>query len=314
MPAPVASRSLGLLWGVSALVMIGVAVWTLSFHLRLPSNLPEESHYRAVAEVWAQEAKPGDAVLLFPWWAERARLFAPEGLPVIGHLRSDHADLKKHPRIWVLSQPDLPRTNQSEFEDGFLPARTRVGEPRHFGPLSLTLYENGRHAPVVFDAAAALARANAYIEQPGGARTPCVQRGEGFQCPGGAHLYIRREWREVLYEPRHCLYLHPPGGAARLVLEWPAATLGEEAVLEAGYIWDRHAFKAAHHTTAYVTLENAQTRERLAEVALPPGLGGVQRASVKTTGEAPLALSVRAANAADRWLCVDFTAFGRRSP
>lgn len=58
-----------------------VALLCLLFHLRLPGRLPSEADYRAAAERLQAEGQPGDAVLLFPWWAERARVYLeqPDG-------------------------------------------------------------------------------------------------------------------------------------------------------------------------------------------------------------------------------------------
>lgn len=106
-----------------------VALLSLLFHLRLPGRLPSEGDYRAVAERLKAEARPGDAVLLFPWWAERARLFVPPEVPVYGYLGSDKDDLAAHSRIWVLGQPELPARTRTPSSRTSSPSAARWAPP-----------------------------------------------------------------------------------------------------------------------------------------------------------------------------------------
>jgi hypothetical protein len=108
-------------------ILVAVAVLAIGFQLWLPTTHVAETDYQAVASVLASEQQPGDVVLLVPWWTERARIFMPDGLPVVGYIGSDSDALERHPRIWVLSEPHLPRAGIGAFEDVFLPQRTEVG-------------------------------------------------------------------------------------------------------------------------------------------------------------------------------------------
>ncbi len=90
-------------------LLVAVAVLCLAFQLWLPSTHVAEADYQAAAQVLASERQPGDVVLLVPWWTERARIFVPEGLPVVGYQGSDADSLDRYPRIWVLSEPHKPR-------------------------------------------------------------------------------------------------------------------------------------------------------------------------------------------------------------
>lgn len=287
-----------------------VALLSLLFHLRLPGRLPSEGDYRAVAERLKAEARPGDAVLLFPWWTERARLFVPPDVPVYGYLGSDRDDLAAHPRIWVLGQPELPRSDEDAFLAAFQPERRAVGEPRREGPLSLTLYENGRHRPRRFSATDAYARARVYVESPDGTRRDCPFDGKTHRCPGANYLYVAPEWHEVLYEPRRCLWMHAPGGKQRLVAEFDGIPGGLGLRLEGGIIWEHAHPRDARLTTTYLGVDDARGGARLVEVAVPPGLEGVQKAEVRLPeGEArTVKVWVQSDNAERRQVCLDVLA------
>ena len=287
-----------------------VALGALAFQLRLPSRLPAEADYRAVAEVLAREVKPGDVLLLYPWWTERARLFAPAGLKVVGYQGSDADPLTASPRIWVLSQPELPRADTDAFERAFLPGRAPLGEARAFGTLRLSLYRNGRHRPVRFAADEALARATAYVEEADGARTPCAFDGRVHRC--GGDVRVAAEWHELLFQPHRCLYFAPPGGNRRLVAEFPGVPQGALLQLQGGLIWDRGSFRGAQYSVTRFGVEDAGTGRSLLRIDLPPGLEGAQRAEAKPDFTPPgtLRLWSQAERAELRELCVELTVFG----
>ena len=313
-------------WPLQLAAILGAAVFALVFHARLPSRLPSDDSYRQVAEVVAREARPGDAVLLFPWWTDRARIWLPEDPPVVGYLGSDADPLVRHPRIWVLAQPNLPRADAAAFWRAFTPDRQREGEARQFGNLQLTLFENGRHRPIRFsapdevDAAAHHSDSSGvavYLEAPDGRRTPCpLDSAPGaYRCPGPPYLYARTEWHEVLYQPRRCLYMHAPGGATRMVVELDRAALGREALLEAGVIWEHAAKKGGGITPTQIALEDASTGARLAGVVLLPGVEGFQSARITGDGAArAVRIAVSSLHPDAREICVDFTAFGAQEP
>lgn len=293
-------------------VLLLVALACLVFQLRLPGRLPTEENERTVAGWLRAEARPGDAVLLFPWWTERARLYLPPELPVYGYLHSDKDDLSAHPRVWVLAQPELPGSEVSRFQAAFLPRRTAVGPARRAGPLELTLYENGRYRPHLFVASEAFAQARVYLESPDGTRRDCPFDGHVHRCPGPPHLYVAPEWHEIFYEPRHCLWMPPPGGKERLVAEFDGVPGGSELRLEGGIIFE-HAYKHdAGLSVTHFGVEDATSHESLLEIAQPPGLEGVQKASRELPPGAPRTVRVwaQADNPAWRQLCLDVVALG----
>jgi hypothetical protein len=282
-----------------------VALLALGFQLWLPSVLPRPADDRAVTEVLAREAQPGDVVLLHPWWTERARLFLPAGLPVVGYLGDETDPLLGHPRIWVLAQPSLPRTPEATFSAGFLPGRTRLGAERRLGPYTLALYHNGRSSPVRFEAAEALATATASVELPGGGSTPCVRQGTGFRCPTGAR--VEAGWHEVFYQPRHCLFIVPPGGPGSVEIAFDSVPSAHALRFEAGIVWE-HAWKhGSHLTPVHATLSDADTGAELASLVVEPGTEGFR--SVQVPGGAHrLRLRVQSANAHEREVCLSLRA------
>lgn len=290
---------------LGVVVLAALLAWV--FHLTLPLRLPSEEDHRAAGAWLSGSAAEGDVVLLHPWWTERARLFAPSRVPVVGFVGSDSADLREHRRIWVLSQSRLPWTDDSAFEEAFLPGRTPLGPAQSFGPLRLQLYENGRYRPALWKATESLAGAQVYIEEPNGTRRPCRGNGQRFQCPGGGHLYVATEWHEVLYEPRRCLNLHAPGGEGRMVVEFAASPTARYE-LSAGIVWE-HAWRHEAYRTPTL-VEAASGAGRLA-VELPVGFEGLKRAEGELPGGA-VRIAVSSRVPETRQACVELTAWEPR--
>lgn len=292
---------------LEGLVLAAVGVLALAFQLWLPTTHVSEADYQAVAQVLSTERQQGDVVLLAPWWTERARLYLPDGLPVVGYQGSDADPLERYPRIWVLSQPRQPNSRLGAFEQAFAPSRTALGAERRFGNLTLQLFQNGRHRPVVFDAADALAGAQVYLEGGDGSRQPCTPSGAAFRCPNGR--VVAKEWHEVHFAPYQCLRLDAPGGATRVVAEFttPAADV---SALQAGYIWEYGAIRegVTPSTVWFEVNGQAQTLE------LRPGDELMHRLEGPALGEGSrVRLALGAQNPNARIVCVTMTA-SRKSP
>lgn len=275
-PAYDLARRLVLFGELAAIVVVAIAA--LLFHWRLPLRLPTEEQYRSVAAVLGREARPGDAMLLYPWWTERARLFAPPFVSVVGYLGSDRDPLTSFSRIWVLAQPNLPRSDISAFQRDFLPGRSRLGDLRTFGNLELALYRNELHRPVVFSSVSAVASARVYIETPGAPRVECPYDGTAHRCPGSERLRAAAEWHEVMFQPRYCLWMRPPRGTRRLVIEFPDLPLGDRLALEAGIVGEYATRTDPSLTTTRVGVEDAATGSELLSVSIPRAFEGVRRA------------------------------------
>lgn len=294
-----------------AVVLVAAGALALLFWATLPLRLPSESDGDPVAQAVARERQPGDVVLLHPWWTERARVFLPEGVKVVGYQGSDGANLEQAPRIWVLSQPRLPYAGTSAFWDAFRPGRTPLGEERRFGAYALSLHRNGRYRPTLFSAVEAFSSARAYIESaPGVKKMDCVRQGKGFECPG-TPAHALAVWREVKFEPRRCLSVYPPGGTDRLVVEYPeGAPAADRLSLEAGLVWEWAAYPDPGLKPVRAGVEGG-SGAGLAEVTLPPGHPGFQRAlrpGLSPTG--PLKIWVSCPLPDTRETCVDVLAQG----
>ncbi|MDP1822828.1 MAG: hypothetical protein Q8L48_06290 [Archangium sp.] len=292
------------------ILLVAVGLLCLGFQLWLPTTHVAEADYQSVANTLTAERQPGDVVLLAPWWTERARIYVPEGLPVVGYQGSDADPLERYARIWVLAEPRLPNAGLGDFEKAFSPSRSPLGAERRFGNLSLRLYQNGRHRPVTVDAADVLGQGQAqvYLESPDGNRQPCTWTGAAWRCPNGK--IAGKEWHEVHFAPYSCVKFEAPGGATRVVAEF-VAPASESSTLSAGYIWEYGAYKDSSITPATVTLEvngQAQTLElpvgdelmhRLEGPALPEG--------------ARVRIALSSGNPTARVVCVVMTG-SRRAP
>jgi hypothetical protein len=296
-PEPPPSR-LAALEGASFLL---VALLGLGFQAWLPRVLPDEVDERGVAAVLQTEAQPGDVVLLHPWWTERARLFLPPNLPIVGYLGDETDALLESPRIWVLGEPELPRTQEATFAAAFLPARTRLGVERRFGPYRLSLYRNGRWRRVGFSAAEALKTASVAVDVPGAGPSSCVPEGLGFRCPAGVR--VESSLHEVLYRPSRCLFVVPPGGKGTVELTFEDVPPTAALRLEAAIVWE-HAWKhGGGLTPLHVSLADADTGRRLASVTVEPGQEGFVAAEAPG-GARRLRLSVQSDNAHEREGCI----------
>lgn len=276
-----------------ALLLVALAAVALSFHATLPQRLPKDSDYQAMAQFLTAQAMPGDCVLFFPWWAERARTYLPETLPAIGYLGSDQDSLRDFRRIWVLAQPRLPRSDIAQFERMFSPGRAPLEAPRAFGPLQLAPYRNNRFRPTFFDSASALASARVYLQNPDGSREVCPFDGKSHRCPGSGQLRVSSEWHELHYRPQRCVFLQPPGGARRLIVEFESVPIRTYLTLEAGLIWDRGWFHDPSVTALQVGVNEANSGASLLRLTLPPGTEAPQRAERATPADSPKSISVQ---------------------
>lgn len=297
-------------WGAwlrhgEGVLLVATALACLAFQLRVPGASVAAGDYEAVVEVLRREGRPGDAVVLFPWWTERARLFVPQDIPVVGYWGSESDSLREHPRLWLLAQPRLPRAELSAFMERFGSGRAALGEARSFGNLSLQLFDNGLARPSLFRSAELLADARVSIEQPGGAAQPCTREGSAHRCAGGVE--IETQWHEIDYAPRRCARVPPPGGAGRTVVELRAPRAAPALELVSGYIWDRGHFRSGvTSVTVGVEVDGAVTT-----VELPAGEFRLQRTALPGVREgAPLRLWTQSSNAHDRDVCVELSGLG----
>jgi len=91
--------SLGLRRALFA-ALIAVGAGSLLFDLTLSLRLPSDADWAEAAGALRARARPGDAVQLWPAWAERARLFI-DAIPVVAEEDLQGADYAGVGRLWV---------------------------------------------------------------------------------------------------------------------------------------------------------------------------------------------------------------------
>ncbi len=288
--------------------MILAALFAVGVQLKVRSAAVNDSDQRLLQQTLEQEAQPGDVVLLQPWWTERERLFVPDTIPVVGYLGDEADPFVPYSRIWVLAQPHQPRTDDAAFEAAFAPKRERVGASRRFGNLELTLYRNLRHRPALYSAVDRFASARVYLEQPGGAQIPCPFDGRAHRCPG--NVYVAPEWHEILYQPRRCLWMKPPGGPTKLVMEMADLPPVQQLSLQAGLTWDRGFFHSPSLTPVHVEVDDLAAGAKQVDLTLPPGREGLQQAQSERAPSGPIKLSVQSDNNDVRDVCVELYGYG----
>lgn len=175
--------------------LIALGAGSLLFDLTLGFRLPSDADWAEAAGALRARAQPGDAVQIWPVWAERARLFV-DAAPVLAEEDLGHADYLDVRRLWLLS---LPRTPFFRAPDPALHARgaTPAGEELRLGALALKAWD--LHA-----------------------------------APLAADLTRSSEEHEVDYVARRCLRVPAGGrfaarGAAGTTLHVRAGVIGERA-------------------------------------------------------------------------------------
>jgi hypothetical protein len=252
-------------------LVLAVALGCLVFQLWIPFTHVADSDYENAAQVLLAQAQPGDMVLLQPWWTERARLFLPENVPVVGFQGCQTRDFEKYRRIWVLAQPAQPRAQMGAFSESFGRQRTVLQGPQRFGRLELSLYENGRFQAPVFS---------------------------GFQ----ALSEVKKEWHEVLFEPVQCIRFDPPNS-----LEFVMPVSTQNLRVQAGYIWDRGAFKEGVTGSVIDISKNGKQMQ----LGLPAGVEGFQILSLGAVSSGTsIKLSISAGNLNAREVCLVLDGLG----
>lgn len=293
---------------LGALFLAGV--YALLFQVQLPTRLPTDDSYRALAARIADEARPADVVLLYPWWSERARLFLPADLPVVGYLGSDADPLEDYARVWLIAQPDLPRSNISRFLSQFGKGRTALGPTDRLGALELSLFKNDGYRPKTFSAVENVSHARVYVDLGNSQQVPCPFDGQVHRCPMG-NTYVGAEWHEIHFSPQRCLWMRPPGGAARLVAEFSGVASSKQFVVRGGLTWDREYFRRAM-TSANIQVQ-AGDGQTIVNLTIDPGVEGLHRIAAPgdpVDATHTLRLSVASENPELRDICVEVVGQG----
>jgi len=123
--------------------LLAASFGSLLFDLTLPLRLPSDADWAEAAGALRAAGRAGEAVQIWPAWAERARLFV-DALPVLAEEDLARADYPGLSALWVLS---LPRTPFFRSPAEALRGRgaTPAGSEQRFGALALQRWElNGR--------------------------------------------------------------------------------------------------------------------------------------------------------------------------
>jgi hypothetical protein len=179
-----------------AAVALGL-LYALIFWARLPSQLPSDQDYAALQATVQQEQKPGDGVAVLPFWADHAKVFL-HGLPVLALPNLDgEPDAERFQRLWVVSQPSLPRSDARDSLEALGRRLDSAGPPRRFGPLELWLFTPKAGRAATWDFVAHSGEAQAQSNGP-----------------------VQVQWHEFDYLPRRCFLI---GGQA--ILSFPNVTM-----------------------------------------------------------------------------------------
>jgi hypothetical protein len=166
-------------------LLLALGAGSLLFDLTLPLRLPSDSDWAEAAGALRAGAKPGDAVQIWPAWAERARMFV-DAAPVLAEEDLAQADYIGVQRLWLLSLPRTPWFRSPPLEKR---GATPLADPRRFGALALQPWD--LHAPPI---AADLTRATEEHEVDYVARR-CVRVGVGARMSAsgaaGTTLHVR---------------------------------------------------------------------------------------------------------------------------
>lgn len=187
----------------------------------LADRLPSPRDWDAVRTVLERDARPGDAVLVEPAWAERARAVLPPAAPVLLLDSLEGEDLLGVRRVWVLALASAPLASR-EREAALLLRGSLAGPPVRTGALELSRVDLTYAAVPLAFLPDHLSRASVSLGD-----VPCPASNGAFRCPGAAPVTVAREVREIGGAPRPCIAVSAPRGLpAPLVLAFPAAVVG----------------------------------------------------------------------------------------
>jgi hypothetical protein len=252
---------------------------------RLPGLLPSELDWRAAAALLERDSRTGDAVVVAPAWAERARAELPARVPVFSLDRYTSEPLLGVRRAWLLSLSQAPFAGERIARDVAARA-TSHGGPQQIGALTITRYDLAQPSRAIAFLPDWLGQAAARV----GERS-CERDGPfAFRCPGDGSIRIAREIRELGGAPRACISTLPGSAATGPVtLTFPSVPMGLQLRGGAGVIG-----RLPSDATDAIRVAVQVDGEEVAAVELPPGAPTWKRFAIPTGSLAaePHAVSV----------------------
>jgi hypothetical protein len=193
---------------IAAAVVATTALVSILFWLRLPSRLPTDADYEKANELIASQLKPGDIIVLAPFWAQRGRQFLTAAPTYAGYdLEGD-----KYPgthRQWLVALADAPRVSLSEIRETLLGRGSSAGAGQRIGGLWVEPFAiEGPKSLYSF-----LDHADDALVTIGGSRNEvCRDLPRGLhQCSHGDWNRVQAGWHEMDERPVHCVWAHPVG-------------------------------------------------------------------------------------------------------
>jgi hypothetical protein len=228
-PAPRASAAafvlLVALAGAASLVAEG----------RLGARLPSPLDWAALGALVERDARPGDALVLSPAWAERARLATRATVPVLSSTGWTDEDLPGVKRLWLVALPRAPGFSW-DVESALLARSSRNDPALPLGGLEVTRTAVAApELPLAF-LPDRLARAQVRLGD-----ALCAREAGAFRCPapGGGFVDVVRTVREVGGAARPCFTAPAEAGAgAALTITFPAVPVGRTVRGHAGVAGD----------------------------------------------------------------------------
>lgn len=204
-----------------AALLAATGAFTVAWQAGLRARLPGAVEWDALRTLLEGEARPGDAVVLSPAWAERARRAAPAGLPVLARTRYADEDLWAVRRVWLVSLHEAPGFG-FDVERDLLARANRNEAPLALGPMEVTRYDLALPRVPLAYLPDLLGRAEVSLGE-----VPCPPDLEGVhRCPGAdgtVAATVARTVREVGGAPRPCIEVD---GAGPVRIAFPPVRLG----------------------------------------------------------------------------------------
>lgn len=261
--------------------------------------LPSSLDWDAAAALLERDARPGDAAIVAPAWAERARAVLPAAVPVFALPSYREEPLLGVRRAWLVALPGAPLGSDRIARE--IAARAASdGGPQRLGGLTVTRYDLAQPTRAIAFLPDWLDQATA---RRGG--VPCERDRAALRCPGDPPLRIAREVREVGGAPRPCVSARPGSGeGGPLALTFPAVPMGMALRGGAGIVGRIPAPKSVP-----VRLSVQVDGEEFAALELSPDSPGWSRLEARTASLAaePHAVTVVIAShgAAPPTVCFD---------